>query len=71
MVPMIFTGHIMKVYGKIGPKNFDFSECLIIQIQFLVPLTSSSPVNILLIFMLYVDVDCQDNEQRQRVLYST
>ena len=22
MVPMIFTGHIMKVYGEIGPQNF-------------------------------------------------
>ena len=22
MVPMIFTGHIMKVYGEIGPKKF-------------------------------------------------
>ena len=34
MVPMIITGHIMKVYGEIGPKIFfEISKCLIIQIQ--------------------------------------
>ena len=28
MVPMIFTGHIMKVYGEIGPTFFfEISKC--------------------------------------------
>ena len=36
MVPMIFTGHIMKVYGEIGPTFFLKFQSVIIQIQSLI-----------------------------------